>query len=400
MEKALRKGFLSTSNKKKEGVGGNSRKKGDTKREGQVVSDKQASSSASNKGKDLCQRSWEEFDRSNKRPEAAPSSYEIEVHPSTKSIPGEVLKYFENMNKSILDQNSEYKELQAVHLAKSRQEILQTAEIACGRAPEGQPKKALLLGVGNALDIPLQELAERFDHLTVVELDRTSAEQAIKKLSPDLQPKIKLVVADISGVAGEICNQIENIVDNSDSQTKFFKRATKAINDIKGKVTKSVPNFESGHAFVCSQLVLSQLLCDSELYIHDIAKNKYGELYNESHDFRQEIENLRLLVHKAHINFLASSVIPQGTVHFADTFINYGRVANTFIDRKLELMYNAKDVNKVIEAKFKQMKELTCWVFDQHKKLRLGVMSYRLEPKVSSQKSGAASLVKPGLEVP
>ena len=172
---------------------GNYPKEGDTNKEDQKLSDKLDCPAASNKEEDLSQRAGEEFDRSNIYPETVPSSYEIEVHTSVNSLPSEMCELFSQINKDILKENEYYRDYQLEHINKSEEAILDSAKIALGRVPEGQSKKALLLGVGNALDIPLQELVEKFDRLTIVELDRESTENAIKQLSPSLQAKIKLV---------------------------------------------------------------------------------------------------------------------------------------------------------------------------------------------------------------
>lgn len=174
------------------------------------------------KEKDLCQNAWEESDQSNQHPETVPSSYEIEVHTSVNSIPSEMCELFSQMNKDILKDNEYYREYQLEHINKSKEAILDLAKIALGRVPEGQSKKALLLGVGNALDIPLQELVEKFDHLTIVELDRESTENAIKQLSPSLQAKIKLVEADISGILGPMSSEWLENIQNAESEADFF----------------------------------------------------------------------------------------------------------------------------------------------------------------------------------
>ena len=374
MEKLLKRGLLNDSYKPKKKED-NSQKKGDTKREGQVVSDKQASSSTSNKRKDLCRRACEEFDRSNKRLKAVPSSYEIEVHPSMNLILQEVLADCRKKNQNILEQNSIFSGMQAKHLEKSKQEISQTAQFALGQVPGGQPKEALLLGIGNALDIPLPELAEKFDHLTVVDMDNESAKGAIEKLSPDLQKKIKLVVADISGIVGKISNEIQHIGNNSNSKKEYFERALAVIKEINGKFTESVPDFGQNYAFVCSHLVLTQLLNSSYSHILNVANSKYGHSDIEISDFQQEMGNLRMYVQQTHIDSLAKSVSPQGTVHFADTYM-----ADDHNGGPIQSMVYSQ-IDNAIEEKFVSTKKDTLWAFKQSPQLEFAVVSHRLQPK-------------------
>ncbi|HEY4037101.1 MAG TPA: hypothetical protein VGL94_24355 [Ktedonobacteraceae bacterium] len=97
----------------------------------------------------------------------------------------------------------------------------QTAKIALERAGEGQPE-ALLFGAGNGLDTPLQEIASEFRHVTVVEVNRESTENAIRQLPQDLQEKFTLVVADITGIDADLCKSAQEHINDSDSRGQFF----------------------------------------------------------------------------------------------------------------------------------------------------------------------------------
>ena len=95
------------------------------------------------KEKDLSQRAGEEFDRSNICPETVPSSYEIEVHPSVDSIPSEMRELFNQMNKDISNDNECYREYQIEHLNKSKEAILNSAQIALSRSARRTIEKGI-----------------------------------------------------------------------------------------------------------------------------------------------------------------------------------------------------------------------------------------------------------------
>lgn len=350
------------------------------------------------KEKDLSQRAGEEFDRSNICPETVPSSYEIEVHPSVDSIPSEMRELFNQMNKDISNDNECYREYQIEHLNKSKEAILDLAQIALSRVPEGQSKKALLLGVGNALDIPLPELVEMFDHLTVVELDRETTENAIKQLSPSLQAKIKLVEADISGILGLMSSEWQENIQNAESEADFFHGVIATFN--RAAKNANAPDLGNDYAFVCSQLVLSQLGGIPHLYLKYTMNTKIGLLYGSCanayktmEDFledkgkrtiTQEIDKyLSILpeyrtlhnnMKKAHINYLDKSVSRQGIVYLADASqVNH--------QGKLHNIVDSQFLKDAIEAHFVAMKDKISWDFKQCPIQTFRVESYCLQSK-------------------
>jgi hypothetical protein len=204
------------------------------------------------------------------------SGHETVHDRSIEHIPPEVLAASRKTNKEIAEHNARFEAAHSKHLANSKREILQTATIALERVPEGQPKKALLLGVGNGLDTPLRELAEKFDQLTLVELDKESTEEAIKQLSPELQKKCMLVVADVTGIVGELCKEIKDQVNTSDLPQKLVDTLAEKTNEAKKKVTESTPDLGTDYAFASSQLVLSQLSTTPHDYIRNTMKDKFG----------------------------------------------------------------------------------------------------------------------------
>lgn len=312
--------------------------------------------------------------------------HEAIYHSSTEHIPREILAACAEMNREIVEVNSEFKEAHAPHLAKSKQEILQTAIVALDRAPQGELKKALLLGVGNGLDIPLQELAEKFDHLTVVELDRESTENAIKQLPPELQKKFRLVVADITGISGEFCQGLQDNT-NISKPMDFFIAAENITNNIVSRAAENIPNVGNDYAFVCSHLVLSQLAVIPEYSIQNTVSGKLGmELYSIPDDVKANFpashQNLIKSLQREHIRYLAKSVTPLGTVHLADT---YAQLVYTSPTQRPDVvpMVIPKSIDPVIKVNFTPMKEKTTdWIFN-HTPGKLGflVKSHTLESK-------------------
>lgn len=114
------------------------------------------------------------------------------MHPSASGILEAVFTNLVQINDGIIRTNERHKRSHMEHLVNSRREIITTADLAISRTRFDKPKKALILGAGSCFDIPLEGLAERFDELTLVDLDPGKTARAIRNLSPSLQQKYTL----------------------------------------------------------------------------------------------------------------------------------------------------------------------------------------------------------------
>jgi len=116
--------------------------------------------------------------------EVSPSqaSYRITIDPSVVGVPQNLLAWYRERNVTMLANSKRFATEYQEHIDQTKQNILATATRAVENVPAGQSKTALLFGVGNCMDILLEQLAQQFDSLTLVELDRNSVEQAVKKL--------------------------------------------------------------------------------------------------------------------------------------------------------------------------------------------------------------------------
>jgi hypothetical protein len=75
--------------------------------------------------------------------------------------------------------------------------ILETAKAAYD--PNVEDHKAAILGFGKGRDMPLAELAKMY-HVTIVDLDTSGTIKAREQLPKDLQSKVTIIAADLTGV--------------------------------------------------------------------------------------------------------------------------------------------------------------------------------------------------------
>lgn len=186
-------------------------------------------------------------------------------------------------------------------------------------AAHGLTGKALVLGVGNATDIPLAHLANQFDELTLVEVDEESVVKAVEALPIQSQEKIHIKIEDLTGVSGNIA---QRMIKASQRQKNFDLFVREADNIIR---TTDPIDFREGtdYSFVCSSLVLSQLYqfpFDQMRYIasetydrDDIRSSRYGN------DVNLAFNGFMLKCQAKHFELLQRSIKPDGVIYFADT---------------------------------------------------------------------------------
>lgn len=85
------------------------------------------------------------------------------------------------------------------HLEKNRAAILSSLERFEALHPEArEPRRIMILGAGSCADIPLEELARRFE-VILVDIDGPSMDIARARLPEELRPHVTVEVRDLSG---------------------------------------------------------------------------------------------------------------------------------------------------------------------------------------------------------
>ncbi len=81
------------------------------------------------------------------------------------------------------------------------------------RAAEAvEPGRAIVLGGGACSEIPLAELAARFAHVTLNDIEREPLERAMGQLAPADRAKVDLQIADLSGTIGPVLDRLNEAI--------------------------------------------------------------------------------------------------------------------------------------------------------------------------------------------
>ncbi len=84
-----------------------------------------------------------------------------------------------------------------------------------------QPRLAVVLGAGKAYDLPLEELARRFERVVLVDIDAEAmaASSAAAVREPKLRARLELRAMDVSGVTAHIARGIQDALSSGQPET-------------------------------------------------------------------------------------------------------------------------------------------------------------------------------------
>jgi hypothetical protein len=197
------------------------------------------------------------------------------------------------------------------HIEHSRRRILEAADLAQGHGV------ATVLGCGAGTEIPLAELARRFDRLILVDLDGPSMIEALDQVPLDLRPKVELRVMDVTSFAAPLMERLRQAVDASSTAAAAYGRFATIFDHLGlGEPVKLPPS-----DLVVSSLLLSEIPRLPFTYAGRLVRARFGrELLDTWNGSNRAFDKLVALAIEDHARLLASLSGTSGVVYYADTF--------------------------------------------------------------------------------
>jgi len=193
------------------------------------------------------------------------------------------------------------------HFSRSREEIV--------KAIEGLENTALILGAGPANDVPLGDLAERFKHIVLVDIDLRHTETAVSKLPPKLRQKCTRETADLTGFFSEFGQEAEKIAQEGLPYDEFVSK----ILDLPPQLKRAKFDYQQLQpSFVCSSLVSTQLTMNVIYFLEKLSKEFYNQSFIVPPARAEEFVSWLVQFQINHIDELHRMVAPDGKVYFAD----------------------------------------------------------------------------------
>ena len=238
--------------------------------------------------------------------------------------------FFEASGKTVRETAPETRLYWRSHVETSRERILQAADLA------GGTEVATVLGSGIGMEIPLTELARRFDRLVLVDLDGGSMVHSLLQVPRELRTKVDLKVTDVTSFASRLIESIEHAVEASSSAGEAFERLGRILDDLRMREAADLPKSD----FVVSSLLLSEI----PRYPYSIAAQALETRFGVAiQDWDRSDAFFRRLVELAvedHVQLLAALVEPEGVIYFSDT-----------VARGLVRLPEGEDIRRAVEAR-------------------------------------------------
>jgi len=182
------------------------------------------------------------------------------------------------------------------------------------------PRLAVVLGAGKAYDLPLEELAKRFERVVLVDIDAEALAATCTATirGAALRERVELRPMDISGVTARLARGIEAALDSSSAETELEALC-------RSYRLAAPPRFveASEHAdLLVSGLVLSQLGLQPKLAAKRLFERRFGPIPREA-ELRWSFawDELELRLQQDHVNALADqadlAVLTSDVVHHA-----------------------------------------------------------------------------------
>jgi hypothetical protein len=178
-----------------------------------------------------------------------------------------------------------------------------------------QPRLAVVLGAGKAYDLPLEELARRFQRVMLVDIDAEAmaASSAAAVRDPKLRARLELRPMDVTGVAGRLARGIEAALASSSPESSLESLC-------QSYELASPPRFVDEPAdLLVSGMLLSQLGLQPKLAAKRLFEQRFGKIATASAarwsaawndlDLRLQHDHIGALCEDAALAVLTSDVI-------------------------------------------------------------------------------------------
>lgn len=195
------------------------------------------------------------------------------------------------------------------HLERSRERILHAANLAARR------EVATVLGAGAGSELPLAELAGRFDRLVLVDLDGPSMLRSLRQIPRHLRSRVDLKIVDVTSFASGLIESTARAVESSSSAAESFQRLGRILDGLQAREPPDLPPSD----LVVSSLLLSEIPRYPFSFAAQAVDDRFGvaiQTWERSDDFYRRLVEVAV---DDHVQLLVDLVRPEGVIYFSDT---------------------------------------------------------------------------------
>jgi hypothetical protein len=189
-----------------------------------------------------------------------------------------------------------------------------------------QKKLAVVLGAGQAFDLPLRELAQAFDRLVLVDIDGPTLEATLSSTinDPKLLARIETRVLDLSGINGQLVRAVDRVFAGGGGADEIGAELAQLCRSYWLPVPPRLLGAHEHADLLISDLVLSQIAWPQRVYALRLYEQRFGKLEGEAErrwvvpwwefELRVQQDHITSLAGAAERIVLCSDVISRHTL--------------------------------------------------------------------------------------
>jgi hypothetical protein len=136
---------------------------------------------------------------------------------------------------------------------------------------------AVVLGAGHAFDLPLVELARRFEKLVLIDIDAQALEQTVSGVfkDPGLRAKVEPRIVDLTGINGVLVGRLEAILSGPGTAAEVADRLERLCQSYRlAAAPRLLPAGERADLLV-SSCVLTQLAWPQRIFAERLFERRF-----------------------------------------------------------------------------------------------------------------------------
>jgi hypothetical protein len=205
--------------------------------------------------------------------------------------------------------------------AKRNRAFIEQAVSGCARK-----ELAVVLGAGQAFDLPLPELARAFERLVLVDIDGSALEATISSTikDPGLRARVEPRVLDLSGINRQLVLAVEQVLGGSGGAGEVAAELSQLCRSYGLRERPRLLGVDERADLLISDLVLSQIAWPQRVYALRLYEQRFGKLEAEAErrwivpwwefELRVQQDHISSLAGAAERVVLCSDVISRATL--------------------------------------------------------------------------------------
>lgn len=233
------------------------------------------------------------------------------------------------------------------HANSNRQLLLRGAELAGGN-------RAVVVGAGKLYDIPLRKLAERFEHVLLVDIDGAALAESVEQvgLPAELRARLSLVQTDVTGINEVFLARARDALSAPD-ETDVYAGLLRLLHGYRVDVPPRLFPEEASREpidFACSSMVLSQLATPLTQHVQEAFARRFpASERTRSDEFQLALSQFTHRLQLDHVRaLLAAAPYVALSSDTADQYTTLDRLGNLMLSATALPLLGAPTLNALV----------------------------------------------------